>query len=83
MVEALSPGNWRYDRKIKLSAYRDTGAPEVWLVDPLARTVEVFVLVPDRSEYVLRERRGKGETVGSTVLLGLKLEVARLFPPAE
>ncbi len=83
MVEVLSPGNWRYDRKTKLSAYRDAEAPEVWLVDPLARTVEVFVLVPDRSEYVLRERRGEGEAVGSTVLPGLRLDVARLFPPAE
>lgn len=83
MVEVLSPSNWRYDRKTKLSAYRDAGAPELWLVDPLARTVEVFVLAPDRSEYVLRERRGEGETVGSVVLVGLRLEVARLFPAAE
>ena len=83
MVEVLSPGNWRYDRKIKLSAYRDAGAPEVWLVDPLARTVEVFVLAPDRSEYILREHRGEGEAVSSAVLAGLRLDVAKLFPPAE
>ena len=82
MVEVLSPSNWRYDRKTKLSAYRDAGAPEVWLVDPLARAVEVFVLAPDRSEYILRERRGEGEAVGSSVLTGLRLDVARLFPPA-
>jgi Uma2 family endonuclease len=81
-VEVLSPGNWRYDRKIKLSAYRDAGIPETWLIDPVARTVEVYVLDPKRPEYVLRERRGEGETVGSLVLAGFQLEVARLFPPA-
>jgi Uma2 family endonuclease len=83
MIEVLSPGNWRFDRNTKLPAYRDAGAPEVWLVDPLARTVEVFVLVAHRSEYTLRESRSEGELVGSTVLPRLKLEVARLFPSDE
>jgi Uma2 family endonuclease len=81
-IEVLSPGNWRFDRKTKRAAYRDAGIPEFWLVDPLARTVEVLVLAPDRSEYVLRERR-EGEAVGSTVLPGLRIDVARLFTPAE
>ena len=79
MVEVLSPGNWRFDRNTKLPAYRDAGAPEVWLVDPLARTVEVFVLAENRSEYILRERRGQGEMVGSAVLPGLRLDIDRLF----
>lgn len=80
-VEVLSPRNWRYDRKIKLSAYRDAGIPETWLVDPITQTVEVYVLDPVRAEYVLREKRGEGETAGSTVLPGLRLEVAEIFPP--
>ncbi|HKH45540.1 MAG TPA: Uma2 family endonuclease [Thermoanaerobaculia bacterium] len=81
-VEVLSPGNWRFDRTIKLAAYRDAGIPETWLADLTARTIEVFVLEPDRPEYVLRERRGEGETVGSTVLPGLRLEVAEIFFPS-
>lgn len=82
-VEVLSPGNWRFDRKTKRAAYRDAGIPEFWLVDPLARTVEVLVSEPANPEYVLRERRGEGEVVGSAVLPGLRLDVTRLFPPAE
>src|SRR6185436_2105450 len=81
-VEILSPGNWRYDRNIKLAAYRDAGIPETWLVDPISRTVEVYVLDPARPGYALRERRSEGETVGSAVLQGLQIEVAELFPPA-
>lgn len=83
VVEVLSPGNWRYDRNIKLSAYRDARIPETWLVDPAARTVEVYVLDPARPEYILRERKGEGETVGSTILSGLRLNVAELFLPNE
>lgn len=84
VIEVLSPGNWRFDRTIKRAAYRDAGIPETWLVDSTARTVEVFVLDPDRPEYVLRERRGEGDLVGSSVLPGLQLEVAELFyPPAD
>lgn len=83
VVEVLSRGNWRFDRTIKLKAYHDAGVPEVWLVDPLTRQVEVFGLAPGRPEYVLRERRGVGETVGSAVLMELQLEVAELFPTDE
>lgn len=83
-VEVLSPGTWYYDRTTKLSAYRDAGVPETWLVDPAARTVEVFVLDAARPKYVLQERRSEGETVGSTVLPGLRIEVAELFyPPVD
>jgi Uma2 family endonuclease len=80
VVEVLSPGNWRLDRNVKLEAYRDAGVPEVWLVDPLARTVEVFAAAAHRSEYILRERRGEGETVSSAVLSDLRIEISELFP---
>lgn len=82
-VEVLSRGNWRLDRNTKLPAYRDARVPETWLVDPIARTVEVYILVPGLAEYVLRERRSEGEVVGSSVLPGLRLEVAELFPPQD
>jgi len=83
VVEVLSSGNWRFDRNVKLEAYRDAGVPELWLVDPLARTVEVFVIAANPSEYTLRERRGPGEMVGSAVLSSLQLEVDGLFPSDE
>lgn len=83
VVEVLSPGNWRFDRTTKLTAYRDAGVPEAWLVNPITRTVEVFGLSSDRSEYLLRERQGVGETVGSAILADLHVEVAELFPSDE
>lgn len=83
VVEVLSSGNWRFDRNVKLEAYRDAGVPELWLVDPLARTVEVFVMAANRSGYSLRERRGAGDAVGSAVLSGLQLVLEGLFPSDE
>jgi Uma2 family endonuclease len=79
IVEVLSPGTRRRDRTIKMDAYRDVGVPEYWLVDPDARTVAVFVLEPGTG-YTERCRGGVGETVGSSVLPGFRLEVAGLFP---
>ncbi len=76
-------GDLRFDRNTKLPAYRDAGTPETWLVDPIARTVEVYALDPKRAEYALRERREEGETVSSAILPGLRITVAELFPSAD
>jgi Uma2 family endonuclease len=83
VVEVLSPGNWRFDRTTKLTAYRDAGVPEVWLVNPVTRTVEVFGLSSERPDYFLRESGGAGETVGSVILADLRVDVADLFPPED
>lgn len=83
VIEVFSHESETFDRTTKLTAYRDAGVPEVWLVDPITRTVEVFGLPAERSEYVLRERQGAGETVGSAVLPDLRIEVAELFPSDE
>jgi Uma2 family endonuclease len=44
IVEVLSPGNTRREREEKLGDYAALGVPEVWIVSPEARTVEVLYL---------------------------------------
>lgn len=78
VVEVLSPGTRHLDRGVKLSAYREAGVPELWLVDPRTRTVQVLVL--DGDEYVQRELRGPGEALASPALPGLRLDVSAIFP---
>ena len=51
------------------------------MTDPMQRTVRVLTLGADRQEYVEHGVFGPGETVTSTVLPGLRLEVDRIFPP--
>lgn len=44
VVEVLSPGTARYDKIIKLSLYQRAGVPEYWIVDPVSRSVSVYIL---------------------------------------
>jgi Uma2 family endonuclease len=44
VVEVLSPANTRHEREEKLGDYAAIGVPEVWVVSPEARTVEVLYL---------------------------------------
>jgi Uma2 family endonuclease len=44
IVEVLSPANTRSERAEKLQDYESLGVPEVWVVSPAARTIEVMLL---------------------------------------
>lgn len=44
VCEVLSPGTERHDRLRKMDRYARAGVGWVWLVDPLARAVEVYAL---------------------------------------
>jgi Uma2 family endonuclease len=43
-AEVLSPATQRTDRTLKVPLYRAQGVSHVWLVDPVAQTVEVYRL---------------------------------------
>lgn len=45
VAEVLSPSTARYDRTTKLAAYERAGVPEIWLIDPAARAVAIYLLV--------------------------------------
>jgi len=45
--EILSPSTARTDRALKMSIYAREGVPHLWLVDPDARTLEVYRLQDD------------------------------------
>ena len=77
VVEVLSPSNWHLDRKEKFQAYRSAGVREYWIVDPRARTVEVFVL--EEGSYTLIAKLGAGDTVRSRVLSGFEVNVGDIF----
>ena len=57
IVAVLSPANTRRERAEKLSDYERIAAPEVWVVSPEARTVEILKFDGDRLKTyaVLRE----------------------------
>ena len=44
ICEVLSPGTMKKDRMIKMKVYARHGVAHLWLVDPLAKTLETFAL---------------------------------------
>lgn len=74
MVKTVtSASTARLDRLEKFYEYARAGVREYWVVDPDARTVEVYGL--ERGAYVLRGRWGPGEVASSGLLPGFEIRV--------
>jgi Uma2 family endonuclease len=78
IVEVLSPWNWNVDRREKFTTYARAGVREYWIVDPRARTIELFFLRD--GTYSLIGKYGVGETVRSEVLKGFEVKVEEVCP---
>lgn len=77
-VEVLSTSGRRHDRIVKVDWYRRYGVAECWVVDPVAREVEVVDLrAAERSSAVF----AGSDRVRSAVLPRLRLPVDRIFEP--
>jgi Uma2 family endonuclease len=70
VVEVLSPSTSRRDRLAKRQLYAEFGVDDYWLIDPIARTVEIHALQNSAYELI--------EVLGSTGRLR-----PRLFPDLE
>ena len=70
------------DRKLKLPIYAREQVRHVWLVDPVARSVEVFRLDGDDS-YRLITTRGDDERVRLEPFDAIELELGALWPRRE
>lgn len=77
IVEIISKGTAAKDRGDKKDIYEQFAVREYWIVDPVARSVEVYRMVDDR--YRLHAYAAEDGTVTSTVLTGLELEVGSVF----
>jgi len=76
--EVLSPSTALVDRRIKLPIYAREQVAHVWLVDPTARSVEVFRL--DGESYRLVVTRGEDEVVRLEPFDAIELELGALWP---
>ena len=56
ICEVLSTGTEKVDREEKMPIYAREGVPHAWLVDPIARTLEVYELEGQRWECALVHR---------------------------
>jgi Uma2 family endonuclease len=77
VVEVLSPSTAVYDRATKLQIYAEAGVPEVWLLDSLAKTVEVFRL--QGKQYLVEAVLAGDQVLTSSLFPGWQLPLSKLF----
>lgn len=77
LCEVLSPSTARMDRVSKLPIYARAGVAHVWLVDPVARTLEVMRLEAGR--WVVAETFGGDATVRVPPFEAISLHLPRLW----
>jgi len=77
VVEILSPSNFREDRIPKRAAYARAGVEEMWIIDPEARQIEVYMLAQglDVAPMIVREP----DSFSPAIFPGLTIETTRLF----
>ena len=80
IVEVLSPSSRQYDYVHKREKYESAGVKEYWVVAPLSKTVDVFILQSDgkygRATTYEKERT---EFISVQTLPGLKLYLKEIF----
>lgn len=79
VVELLSPRTRRLDRTTKMRVYAQFGVPECWIVDPEAKTFEIFKLTA--GAYVLVQAASGEESVRSELFPDLTIALPPLFAP--
>jgi Uma2 family endonuclease len=77
-VEILSPSTEATDRGRKMQMFARYAVPEYWIVDPSARTIEVYVFVG--GAYAVIQHAASGDDVVSRVLPDLVLRAGDVFP---
>jgi Uma2 family endonuclease len=78
VCEILSPGTARIDRAVKMPLYARERVPHLWLVDPDARTLEVYRLESGR-RWLLLETLGGDDPVRQPPFEPLSFSLGELW----
>ncbi len=77
VCEVLSPATSRFDRTKKLPVYARAGVSHLWLLDPLAETLEVYRL--ESGHWVLLATHGGDEVVRAEPFEVVELELKSIW----
>ena len=78
VVETVSPGTAKHDRKVKFNAYAKAGVKEYWIAHPLLHSVEVFVL--ESGTYCSVGVFSGEQTLPTTIVPDFPVQVQQFFP---
>jgi Uma2 family endonuclease len=70
VIEILSPGNSKKEMKFKYDLYEEAGVEEYWIVDPVYKTIHVYLLE-------------NGRFIGQHPLIDEDKIVSKLFPEID
>jgi len=79
VCEVVSPSTGRIDRSRKMRIYGDAGVPSLWLVDPLARTLEIYRREGNR--WIVVAVHGGADTVRAEPFDAVELALTRWWLP--
>jgi Uma2 family endonuclease len=77
VVEIVSPSSRRQDRRTKAILYARFGIQHYWIVDPKARTMEVYDLAG--REYRLVTKETGGSTIRPALFPGLEIDLSKVW----
>jgi Uma2 family endonuclease len=78
VAEILSAANTRRERAEKLADYAALGIPEVWVVAPEGRTVEVLYL--ENGNYSRADILGDGDSLKPRLFPHVQVDIAQIWP---
>ena len=81
ICEVLSPSTSRLDRLRKLPLYAEHGVAWVWLLDPLARSLEIYRREPEG--YLLPGAHGDEAKLHAAPFDAIELDLKELWPEAS
>ncbi len=81
IVEVLSKSTEKTDRGIKMQDYAAHGVSEYWLIHPIKRVIEKYIL--SNEKYWLEKKYTIEDTIKSAVLQDFHIEVIAVFDRIE
>lgn len=77
VIEVLSPSTNRHDRLVKYNLYWRAGVREYWLVDPVGKWVQVFLL--ENGVFVQKTVGYEGDAVKVNILDDCTIDFGKVF----
>ena len=78
ICEVLSPSTETYDRETKMPIYAREGVRHVWIVDPLARTLELFELA-EGGRWILADVQQDDARIRAAPFDAIELDLSVLW----
>ena len=75
VCEVISPSTGRLDRVRKMPVYARESVPNLWFVDPLQQTLEIYAL--EKSRWMLTATHGDAEVIRATPFEAVEIELRR------